>query len=112
MAVQRSVGKIQGVVKGVLGELEEAVERHGKLGRKGALLLECLTILLCCLTKSVSPATRELSSVSFCETRLPPGREGFGDRYKFCGELRFIVKSIPSKHVAQRAIISLGLLFY
>ena len=34
VAVQRSIGRVQGVIKGILRELEAAVKRHGKQGSK------------------------------------------------------------------------------
>ena len=34
VAVQRSIGRVQGVIKGILRELEAAVKRHGNKGSK------------------------------------------------------------------------------
>ena len=58
VAVQRCVERVQGFIKGILRELEEAVKRHGKKELKIELLISSLAYILCCLTFSSSPATK------------------------------------------------------
>ena len=38
VAVQRSMGRVPGVIKGLLRELEAAVKRHGKQGSKNRII--------------------------------------------------------------------------
>ena len=38
VAVQRCIGRVEGVIKGILRELEAAVKRHGKQGSKNTTI--------------------------------------------------------------------------